>query len=169
MPYILKKIFLQKLAYVFFCRRPDDVMIDKIQNKNSEDKMFNNGYMNSSFNENIIFANNKHVVANNGKIMAGDHKQNGTPGYHNLMNNAAPMLRERRVIKVASADEPLYEMSDKLTAIHDLMKEDSNIKKHNSDWEQLTLVLDRLFFLIFLVTIFVSVGSVLGKAPKITM
>ncbi|XP_066915226.1 neuronal acetylcholine receptor subunit alpha-3-like isoform X2 [Clytia hemisphaerica] len=169
MPYIIKKIFLQKLAYVTLCRRPDDVRIDKIQNENNEDKLFNNGYLNSTFNENIIFANNKHVVTSNGKIMTGDHKQNGNHGYHNLMNNAAPMLRERRVIKVASADEPLYEMSDKLSAIHDIMKDDVSEKKNSSDWEQLTLVLDRFFFAIFFVTIFVSVGAILGKAPKITM
>ena len=192
-PYIIKKIFLQYIAYYMCCRRPDDASISKTKNnnnhkssnKNQENKLYNNGFMNSTFNDNIIFANNKHITNNTNRldssIMNGGI---GAGGYHNLMGNGNPImpsrekidnvvhLRDRRRSLKASGvdgDNPLYDMTDTLSAIHELMQDEVNTRKYNEDWVQLTLVLDRVFFLVFVITIFVSVGAVIGEAPKITM
>ena len=70
--------------------------------------------------------------------------------------------------KISSGNQ-LQDMSQTLTAIHDIMKDDTDSKKRNGDWVQLTLVLDRVFFAIFVITIFASVSAIMGKAPKITM
>ena len=185
MPYIVKKVFLQHMAYFLFCRRPDDASLSKVENQRTgktssknENKLYNNGLLNSTFNDNIIFANNKHITNNTNRL---DSSLNGggPGGYHlfgsgNMMTprekiDNATHLRERRSLKADGGDNPLYDMSDKLSAIHDFMKDEVIAKKYNEDWVQLTLVLDRFFFIIFLITIFVSVGSVIGKAPKITM
>ena len=194
MPYIVKKIFLQYIAYYTFCRRPDDASISKISNsnnhksssKNQENKLYNNGFMNSTFNDNIIFANNKHITNNTNRLESSImNGAMGLGGYHNLMGNGNPVLpsREkidnvahlrdrRRSLKASGADSgdnPLYDMTDTLNAIHELMLDEMNTRKYNEDWVQLTLVLDRVFFLVFVITIFVSVGVVIGEAPKITM
>ena len=197
MPYIIKKIFLQHLAYYMFCRRSDDASISKVNNnnqnqnrrsstKNQENKLYNNGFMNSSFSDNIIFANNKHITNNTKRLDASlNGVGGGHGGYHNLMANGhsvlptrekidnAIHLRDRhRSLKAKGADagnNPLYDMSDTLSSIHELMQDEVSAKKYNEDWVQLTLVLDRLFFIVFWITIFASVGAVIGKAPKITM
>ena len=168
MPYIVRKIFLQNLVYIVCCRREEDRSIER-EHSMREEKVFNNGYVNSNFNDNITYSKN----IRGGRDPEGIPNTDKNP-YANLnrQNNDIPnfhtdiiALRERKRFTSTENSEMLKNITD----IRDLLHEEVESRKHNGDWEQLTLVLDRIFFIVFVLTIFISVSIILNDAPKITL
>jgi len=106
MPRLVRKIFLQKLAYVTCCRREEDVDFEKVdkQHKQEIGMVYNNGYMNSSFNENISYSkdviNKKKDGARDNNIRpeitnGGYHKYPHMNGYGHGPIDTIPIMREK--------------------------------------------------------------------------
>lgn len=164
MPQILRTIFLDKLGYIFLCRRPD-----KRKEVKNYKKKSNLAISNSFVNDDVYFARNGHLMnnytnghVNNGYINGGvDHKkQNGSA------RGEDHQLRER--IKTIVTNEN-SEVCDKLQQIIDMMDEEVQSKKHSEDWEAMTVVLDRMFYIIFVTSILITVSILLNQPPEIHM
>lgn len=167
MPRVMRLFFLEKLGYVFLCRRKKKVFKRKynkgtnLQTSNSfinDDIFFErkvNGYANGGY-------ANGHALNNNVSNNNSNHinSKNGSGGSEDMQ------LRER--IKTIVTKEN-NDVSKKIQNIIDMMNDDLETKQDNKDWEDLTIVLDRMFFILFIITIILTVTILINQAPEITL
>lgn len=145
----------------------DDIFFERKNDNGYANGGFANGHANGGFVNGHTLKNLHNNLSNNSSIANSVSNSNSINNKQNGGGRGEDMQLRDRIKKIVNKENS--EVSGKLQNIIDMISEEMETKRHNEDWVELTVVLDRFFFMLFVLTILLTVVIVISDAPELNL